>query len=773
MFFYAITGLINALTSIILGSFVLFKNSKNYVNIKYAFFNFMVAIWSFGYFFWLISKSPSLSLFCAKILISGAIMIPVIFLDFVVSWVKLHKKHESYLLFSYILSFIFLILNFLGYLIVGVEKRNIFLYWPVPSILFHFFLLFFLINAVYACYLLWVVLKRSTGGWRNQIKLVLIGMIIGYAGGVTNFFLWYNIQIPPFGNGLAPIYMGMMTYAILKYRAMDIEVFIKKSLVFTGVFSVVLGVISLIFILTQNLIGQFYEININLTLIICVLVSMVLYDPTRKILINITDKYLFQKKYDYSKLLKDASMGLAKINSLKHQLKLISHFLTMRARISAVSIYMPKESGESFSLVEVRKNNNRFIEVEEIRCDSVIMRYLKSYKNTAYIKYDEIMDMLDKNVNNKKIKIEDLKLIRNEFEYMGAELIIASYYESDLKGLLVLGKKKSDEIYRDSEISVISVIAQESALAIENARLFDEKIDRTIALEKTNQELENSNLRLQETQSSLIIAEKNATMVGMAKAIGHEVYNPLCTVEGRVDLLRKKIGKIMPAYLQLLSPEEKKIEEENFDKIFDYISRVEKSARRIKVAVQTLTNILKESKGEMTPLNFLVLWKESVQATRFSTYDENLSFCEFEEDIKANLLINGNLEQLMQVFTNLIKNAYEAMDQQSNREIKLVADIDKENQGMARIEFIDNGPGMTEEVQRKVFQQGYSTKEQDAKKGIGTSGQGQGLYICKHIIESVHKGVMVVISEIGKGTKFVIKLPLVEEELTALPHKVA
>ncbi len=121
----------------------------------------------------------------------------------------------------------------------------------------------------------------------------------------------------------------------------------------------------------------------------------------------------------------------------------------------------------------------------------------------------------------------------------------------------------------------------------------------------------------------------------------------------------------------------------------------------------------------------------------------------------------------MQVFTNLIKNAYEAMSGIKQRKITIKAEVDLNNPRMARIEFSDNGPGMTKDIQRKIFQQGFSTKI--AKdKGIGTAGQGQGLYVCKHIVESVHKGEMTVESELGQGAKFIILLPLAEAEETAL-----
>ena len=107
-----------------------------------------------------------------------------------------------------------------------------------------------------------------------------------------------------------------------------------------------------------------------------------------------------------------------------------------------------------------------------------------------------------------------------------------------MRGLLVLGDKKSDEDYYEEDLDMLSTLAQEHAIAFENARLYDEAVAKSKELALINKELEAiqskllraledteaANKQLQITQASLIVAEKNATMVGMAKAIAHEVH---------------------------------------------------------------------------------------------------------------------------------------------------------------------------------------------------------------------------------------------------------
>jgi len=140
MSFFAVTGLINALTSTVLGFFVLGNKPRTSLIIKYAAFNFMVAVWSFGYFFWQLSTTAEHAIFWARILILGAMLIPPIFLDFVTSWIDQHHRHRLYLRISYLLSLVFALANFTPLVVASVEPRNIFPFWPVPGPVFHFVL---------------------------------------------------------------------------------------------------------------------------------------------------------------------------------------------------------------------------------------------------------------------------------------------------------------------------------------------------------------------------------------------------------------------------------------------------------------------------------------------------------------------------------------------------------------------------------------------------------------------------------------------------------
>ena len=88
--------------------------------------------------------------------------------------------------------------------------------------------------------------RKSKGIVKLQLRYITIGTIIGYTGGITNYFLWYRIPILPFGNITASVYILFVAYAILKYRLMDIRIVVRKVFIYLGVAAFTYGMFYLI-----------------------------------------------------------------------------------------------------------------------------------------------------------------------------------------------------------------------------------------------------------------------------------------------------------------------------------------------------------------------------------------------------------------------------------------------------------------------------------------------------------------------------------------------
>ena len=111
--------------------------------------------------------------------------------------------------------------------------------------------------------------------------------------------------------------------------------------------------------------------------------------------------------------------------------------------------------------------------------------------------------------------------------------------------------------------------------------------------------------------------------------------------------------------------------------------------------------------------------------------------------------------EIEQVILNLVKNAAQAMAV-SNTDKPCITIRTIKTEGMAHVEVEDNGPGMDEQIRSHIFEPFFTTK----KVGQGT---GLGLSVSHALIVERHKGKIWVESESGKGAKFIIELPLVQE----------
>lgn len=242
--YYVLSALVNAVASTILGFWVLSINKKNRVNQAFAWFCFAVAIWSWAYCFWPIALDKESILFWFRILHIGAILIPIAYLHFVLTFLEIDRKKLVLLVFGYLAAAVFLAVDFTPLFIADMVPKFSFDYWAVPGPFYHFFLLFFFASTIYCWYLLYGEIKITTGARQMQTKYILAGTLIGFIGGSTNYFLWYNIPIPPYGNGLVVFFILLTAIAVVKYHLFEVKLIITELLV--GLMGILLLVLTLL-----------------------------------------------------------------------------------------------------------------------------------------------------------------------------------------------------------------------------------------------------------------------------------------------------------------------------------------------------------------------------------------------------------------------------------------------------------------------------------------------------------------------------------------------
>ncbi len=273
--YFPFTAFINAVASIELALLVIYYYRKRIA--RYIFyFCFAVAWWSGAYLFWQLSGTAGGALFWSRMLMVGAILVPISYLHLAIVYLDKdrERKFRNILYFFYVLSFVWFVADTTPYFISGVVARSYFRFWPVIGVLFSPYLTTFFVEILLAAFLLYQKYRDSGGVERVRAGLLFVGTFVAFVGGSTNFLLMYNIPVAPWGNGLVVFYVLLIVYAILKYRFLELRIIFAE--LFIGLF-IAIASVDLVFSKT------IFELSLHVSeLIILVLLGFILVRSVRR-----------------------------------------------------------------------------------------------------------------------------------------------------------------------------------------------------------------------------------------------------------------------------------------------------------------------------------------------------------------------------------------------------------------------------------------------------------------------------------------------------------
>ena len=306
-------------------------------------------------------------------------------------------------------------------------------------------------------------------------------------------------------------------------------------------------------------------------------------------------------------------------------------------------------------------------------------------------------------------------------------------------------------------ILVVILIALVLYILFRNKKRSHEELDHAY------QDLEEAHDKLKTAQSNLVEAEKMASLGQLTAGIAHEINNPINFVSANVSPLKKDLDDLtalLQKYETLHEQEDLKPHLEEIEKLreelepeFLYqeinslLNGIGDGAHRTKEIVQGLRNFSRLDEDSRKSVDV----REGLKSTLVILRNEMKDRIELKTDLGEIPLIECYPGKLNQVFMNLIGNAIQAIE--GKGEIHIRTWSEKEN---IFISIRDSGKGMSSEVQQRIFEPFYTTK--DVGKGTGL-----GLSISFGIIEN-HGGEIKVESEEGKGSEFVIRLPILREK---------
>jgi len=309
----------------------------------------------------------------------------------------------------------------------------------------------------------------------------------------------------------------------------------------------------------------------------------------------------------------------------------------------------------------------------------------------------------------------------------------------------------------------INIFRREKEEAQQNE--LEQRIEKQQILEKQTEtlkyEVEIATRELRETQMQLIQSEKMASLGQLTAGIAHEINNPINFVRTNVRPLKRDINRLYQLIDKYEGINSSQGLEDQLKSIAVFKEEIESDL--LKEEVTALLSGIDD--GASRTLNIVEGLKSFSRLgnTSFQEYDIttgiescltilhhriSLSDVYVQKNYKLPVIIKCLPDRINQVFMNILDNAIDALSNEKG-EKRITIDI-KKIDNTIKISIADNGVGISNEIQKKIFDPFYTTKD------IG-SGTGLGLSIAYGIIKD-HKGDIHVVSHKGKGTTFIIIL---------------
>ncbi len=350
-----------------------------------------------------------------------------------------------------------------------------------------------------------------------------------------------------------------------------------------------------------------------------------------------------------------------------------------------------------------------------------------------------------------------------------------------LLGILYLENNLTSGAFTPDRLEILRLLSSQAAISLENALLYasvEEKVrERTQELNEKNLHLKQTLTELRKTQAHLIQSEKMSSLGQLVAGVAHEINNPVNFIYGNLDPAREYFENLLslislyeehyPNPVSEIADEIAAIDLEFLrEDLQKLLSSMKIGAERIRQIVLSLRNFSRLDEAEMK----LVDIHEGIESTLMilrpmlkgkpGSSDEIQVIKEYGQLPKVSCYPS----QLNQVFMNLLSNACDALKMKRIDNppdyiptIRISTQVSQSNSVVIRI--ADNGSGMDNQIVKKIFAPFFTTKP------VG-SGTGLGLSISYQIIVEAHRGKINCFSTLGKGTEFIIEIPIAQKKTT-------
>jgi len=551
---------------------------------------------------------------------------------------------------------------------------------------------------------------------KNRIKYWLLVLLLILVGDIL-FFMDYGL----YGSVFRLLGALIAAYTAMSHHLPDVRQASRRAIKHLIITFVIAVIYMAGFVVIQSFFQSLFGYHPLFAGAVVALILAIFFQPFLEALQSRTDRLLFGVSYDPSQLLNEYSARVSNIVDLQHLGKVSVDIIKETLHIERGVLFVVKQevtedNKNIFRLRSATNNENQDLQ-GVMPSSNPVTQYLRQ-EHRPLTQYDiDLLPRFKTVIEAERVWLEEL----------GMDVYVPIYAQGAWIGLLTLGPKLSGDRYFDDDLTLLDTLAGQTAVALENARLFEDLLELNTELTQTNDALGQANRQLQEMD------KLKSSFIGV---ITHELRTPFANLVFSMEVLERHGRRHLPGELQ-----------EQLDQLDTGI----KSAQSMVDNLVTFAAFLsKQGELQMGEVDLMPVIRESLMPFKPMAQTKHLTFhVELPEPLPA--LPAADPERLTDVIYHLTHNAVKFTPEGGDIWIRCQA-VDN----AIRFEVQDNGPGIPGDRLAGIWD-GFTQMADPLRRGV--EGLGLGLALVKYII-TAHSGEVWVESEAGVGSTFGFSIPL-------------
>ena len=638
---------------------------------------------------------------------------------------------------------------------------------PVLVALHAVYLYFAVALGLFLANMAWAFRSHRDPATRALIKAVLPGAALA---ATVQFIIFANNALS--GRNL-PLQFGLLTpipyylsiaYAIAKHDLFDIDRIVRQSFVYAVLSVVVVSVYAVTLMGASRWFPGLGGPQEALLGMVCVLLLALGLDPLRNAVQRGIDRAFYRTRLDYQATISRLSEVMTTLLDLREVVAQVTQVVTEAMHLESTGLYLREPSGSGV-LWSRRADQSALRQSTAAELEPIIEVCERAPQEFAVARLVEGLTNPQKRASQRMLLAD-----------AGIQIVVPLMFRNRVVGLLALGPKRSGQPFTSGDIDLLRTLANQTAIAVQNARSYealkvltselDAKVrERTDELRVSHAQLSDAYDELKSAQAQLVQSEKMASLGQLVAGVAHELNNPASFVHGSLANLEEYFSRfqtVIQAYerLPLAPAAAREIDAVRARVRLDYLREqmpdllriCAEGSERINNIVDNLRTFARTEHGERRLTSIpdgidasLRLLSDRVQRLGVTVLKDYAA-------VPATAAHTGHLNQ---VWMNVLANALDAIEGRRDPELRITVAV-RDNRPAAgswiEVAIGDNGVGIAAHHLPRIFEPFFTTKP------IGR-GTGLGLSIAYGAVKT-YNGSITVNSEPERGTTVTVCLPV-------------